>query len=144
MTFIISRVISHQLRLMWLNKSLLYHILKSSFHAPDTLGCTWIAWHRLHPERKVSFPWGCTESPPNYPCSEKSPSIPGLWPHNHGNRSSIKDVHTDEERKASEEDKCTVYALLSTTLRWMHCWVETNRPSSLASSDFTWSGTPIY
>ena len=37
---------------------------------------------RLHPERKVSFPWGCTEFPENsmsFTCSEK-PGFPGLWP----------------------------------------------------------------
>jgi len=58
------------------NKSLSSHTAQiTSFRAPDTLGCIWIAWHRLHPERKVSFPWGCTVFSGNsmsFPCSEKS------------------------------------------------------------------------
>jgi len=82
----ISRVIPHQLLLLWLTTACRPILLKSSFHAPDTLGCIWIARHRLHPEQKVSFPWGCIEFPENsmsFSCSEKSLSIldfPGLWP----------------------------------------------------------------
>ena len=67
------------------NKSLSSYIDQiNSFCAPDTLGCIWIAWHRLHPECKVT--WGCTEFRKNsmsFSCSEKFLSIPGfrgLWP----------------------------------------------------------------
>ena len=70
----ISRVIPHQLLLMWLLSSHIAQI--NSFHAPDTLGCIWIAWHRPHLKCKVSFPRGCTEFPEN---SMSSPSSEKLW-----------------------------------------------------------------
>ena len=50
----ISRVIPHQLLLMWLTRACRTILAQiNSFRAPDTLGCIWIAWHSLHPDCTV-------------------------------------------------------------------------------------------
>jgi len=69
---------------MWLTRACRPILLKSTvFIHQIHLAAYGLLDTRLHTERKVSFPWGCREFPENsmsFACSEKSQSIPGLWP----------------------------------------------------------------